>query len=147
MSIHYCADPGTIETVFRTIISVNQLSIYCTEGNSYTHFSFIFGINWRLHLHRGRLEIIKCLVSPGAFLRHAGSCLLYARRYTTLHTAHSTTHPNTAHSTIHPHEQTHTIRHCTDATTARHHTHSTRTPTHTPSRTLSFLSGCVHDDS
>ena len=31
---------------------------YCTEGNSYTHFSFIFGINWRLHLHRGRLEII-----------------------------------------------------------------------------------------
>ena len=27
-SIHYCADPGTIETVFRTIISVNQLSIY-----------------------------------------------------------------------------------------------------------------------
>ena len=28
LSIHYCADPGTIETVFRTIISVNQLSIY-----------------------------------------------------------------------------------------------------------------------
>ena len=28
MSIHYCADPGTIETVFRTIISVSQLSIY-----------------------------------------------------------------------------------------------------------------------
>ena len=28
MSIHYCADPGTIETVFRTIIYVNQLSIY-----------------------------------------------------------------------------------------------------------------------
>ena len=27
LSIHYCADPGTIETVFRTIISVNQLSI------------------------------------------------------------------------------------------------------------------------
>ena len=26
--MHYCADPGTIETVFRTIISVNQLSIY-----------------------------------------------------------------------------------------------------------------------
>ena len=28
LSIHYCDDPGTIETVFRTIISVNQLSIY-----------------------------------------------------------------------------------------------------------------------
>ena len=28
LSIHYCADPGTIETVFRTIISVNQLNIY-----------------------------------------------------------------------------------------------------------------------
>ena len=28
LSIHSCADPGTIETVFRTIIYVNQLSIY-----------------------------------------------------------------------------------------------------------------------
>ena len=28
LSIHYCADPGTIETVFRTIVSVTQLSIY-----------------------------------------------------------------------------------------------------------------------
>ena len=28
LSIHFCADPGTIETVFRAIISVNQLSIY-----------------------------------------------------------------------------------------------------------------------
>ena len=27
MSIHYCADSGTIQTVFRTIISVDQLSI------------------------------------------------------------------------------------------------------------------------
>ena len=27
-SIHFCADEGTIETVFRTFISVNQLSIY-----------------------------------------------------------------------------------------------------------------------
>ena len=30
MSIHYCADPGTIETVFRTIIFVNHLSLYGT---------------------------------------------------------------------------------------------------------------------
>ena len=28
LSIHFCADQGTIETVFRSIISVNQLSIY-----------------------------------------------------------------------------------------------------------------------
>ena len=28
LSIHFCADEETIETVFRTIISVNQLSIY-----------------------------------------------------------------------------------------------------------------------
>ena len=28
LSIQFCADGGTIETVFRTIISVNQLSIY-----------------------------------------------------------------------------------------------------------------------
>ena len=27
-SIHFCADEGTIETVFRTIISVNQFCIY-----------------------------------------------------------------------------------------------------------------------
>ena len=41
MSIHYCADPATIETVFRTITSVNQLSLYgavaerCEEYESY----------------------------------------------------------------------------------------------------------------
>ena len=40
LSIHYCADRGTIENVFRTIISVNQLSIYgavsdlCEECNT-----------------------------------------------------------------------------------------------------------------
>ena len=28
LSLHFCTDEGTIETVFRTIISVNQLSIY-----------------------------------------------------------------------------------------------------------------------
>ena len=40
LSIHFCADGDTVETVFRTIISVNQLSIYgavsdlCEECNS-----------------------------------------------------------------------------------------------------------------
>ena len=28
LSIHFCADGETIETIFRTIISVDQLSIY-----------------------------------------------------------------------------------------------------------------------
>ena len=28
LSIHNCGDPGMIETVFRTVISVNQLSLY-----------------------------------------------------------------------------------------------------------------------
>ena len=28
LSIHYCADPGTIETVFRAIITVNQPCLY-----------------------------------------------------------------------------------------------------------------------
>ena len=41
LSIHYCADQETITTVFRTIISVNQLSLYgavaemCEEYESY----------------------------------------------------------------------------------------------------------------
>ena len=41
LSIHYCADCETIETVFRTITSVNQLSLYgalaemCEEYESY----------------------------------------------------------------------------------------------------------------
>ena len=43
--------------------SVEKCAGYCTEGNSYTHFSFTCGINYRLHLHRGRLEIIKNLTS------------------------------------------------------------------------------------
>ena len=33
LSIHFCADLGTIETVFRTIISVNQLSLYGAVSN------------------------------------------------------------------------------------------------------------------
>ena len=28
LSIHYCADSGTIETIFRIIVSANQLSLY-----------------------------------------------------------------------------------------------------------------------
>ena len=28
LSVHFCADQGKIETVFRTIVSVNQLSFY-----------------------------------------------------------------------------------------------------------------------
>ena len=41
LSIHYCADQDTMTTVFRTITSVNQLSLYgavaemCEEYESY----------------------------------------------------------------------------------------------------------------
>ena len=34
LSIHFCADGDTIETVFRKIISVNQLSIYGAVSDS-----------------------------------------------------------------------------------------------------------------
>ena len=33
LSTHFCADEGTIETVFRTIISVHQLSMYGAASN------------------------------------------------------------------------------------------------------------------
>ena len=33
LSIHFCADGRTIETIFRTIISVNQLSIYAAVSD------------------------------------------------------------------------------------------------------------------
>ena len=33
LSLHFCADGDTIETVFRTVISVNQLSIYGAVSN------------------------------------------------------------------------------------------------------------------
>ena len=51
LSIHFCADEDTIETVFRTIISVNQLSFYgavsdlCEECKSF-------------HVRTGRLILI-----------------------------------------------------------------------------------------
>ena len=34
LSIHYCADEGTIQTAFRTIISIHQLSIYGALSDS-----------------------------------------------------------------------------------------------------------------
>ena len=51
LSIHFCADEGSIETVLRTIISVNQLSIYgavsdkCEECKS-------------CHVRTGRLVLV-----------------------------------------------------------------------------------------
>ena len=38
LSIHFCADGWTIETVFRTIISVNQLSIYGAVSDLYEEY-------------------------------------------------------------------------------------------------------------
>ena len=33
LSIHYCADQATIETIFRIIVSANQLSLYGAVAN------------------------------------------------------------------------------------------------------------------
>ena len=33
LSVRYCADPGTIETIFRIIVSANQLSLYGAVAN------------------------------------------------------------------------------------------------------------------
>ena len=38
LSIHYCADLETIETVFRTITSVNQLSLYGAVAEMYEEY-------------------------------------------------------------------------------------------------------------
>ena len=38
LSIHYCADSETIETVFRTITSVNQLSIHGAVSDTCEEF-------------------------------------------------------------------------------------------------------------
>ena len=40
LSIHFCADGDTIETVFRTIISVNQLSIYGAVSDLCEEYKF-----------------------------------------------------------------------------------------------------------
>ena len=39
LSIHFSAEGDTIETVFRTIISVNQLSIYGAVSDVYEEYS------------------------------------------------------------------------------------------------------------
>ena len=40
LSIHYAADQETIETVFRIIVSANQLSLYGAVANMYEEFEF-----------------------------------------------------------------------------------------------------------
>ena len=40
-SIHYCADPATMETVFRTFTSVNQLSLYCALAEMFEEYESI----------------------------------------------------------------------------------------------------------
>ena len=40
LSIHSCADPGTIETIFRIIVSANQLSLYGAVENVCEDYEF-----------------------------------------------------------------------------------------------------------
>ena len=51
LSIHFCANEGTIETVFRTIISVNQLSIYGAVSD-------LCEKNKSCHVRTGRLVLV-----------------------------------------------------------------------------------------
>ena len=47
LSIHFCADGDTIETVFRTIISVNQLSIYGAASDLCDEYRICLAITGR----------------------------------------------------------------------------------------------------
>ena len=40
LSIHYCADQKTIETIFRIIVFANQLSLYGSVANMCEEFEF-----------------------------------------------------------------------------------------------------------
>ena len=51
LSIHFCADEGTIETYFRTIISVNQLSIYGAVSDFCEEYK-------SCHVRTGRLVLV-----------------------------------------------------------------------------------------
>ena len=51
LSIHFCADEGTTETVSRTIISVNQLSLYGTISDSCGEYS-------SCHVRTGTLVVV-----------------------------------------------------------------------------------------
>ena len=50
LSMHFCADEGTSETVFRTNISVNQISIYGAVSNSCEEYK-------ACHVRTGRLVL------------------------------------------------------------------------------------------
>ena len=50
LSIHFCADERTIETVFHTVISVNQLSIYGADSDLCEEYS-------RCQTRTGRLVV------------------------------------------------------------------------------------------
>ena len=51
LSVHYCADEGTIETVFRTIISVNQLILYGAVSDLCEEYK-------ACHVRTGRLVLV-----------------------------------------------------------------------------------------
>ena len=51
LSIHFCVDVGTTETVFRTIISVNQLSIYGAVSDLCEEYK-------SCHVSTGRLVLV-----------------------------------------------------------------------------------------
>ena len=70
LSIHFCADEETIETVFRTIISVDQLSIYGAVSDLCEEYK-------SCHVRTGRLV----LVGQSDPLFAPANLLIMTRRY------------------------------------------------------------------
>ena len=59
LSIHFCADGETIETVFRTIISVKQLSIYGAVLRCVWGIQYLSNKNWKTHIGRTIWPIVR----------------------------------------------------------------------------------------
>ena len=67
LSIHFCADGGTIETIFRKIISVIQLSIYGTVSDLCEEFK-VCNVRWRDLYWQSNLT--HCLCQQVRWWRH-----------------------------------------------------------------------------
>ena len=59
ISIHFCADGDTIETVFRTIISVSQLSIFGAVSDVCEEYSTCQNKYWETRIGRAIQPIVR----------------------------------------------------------------------------------------
>ena len=58
LSIHYCADQKTIETIFRIIASANQLSLYGAVANMCEEFEFHQDRSWQPDVSMGKSIVL-----------------------------------------------------------------------------------------